>query len=111
MCARACVCVCVCVIGVVQCGGLINVQVLNGVRRERGVETGVREGRSRSAGGRGGRRSFTKAPRVEQAVVDMGKKQRPSGPKQLSLRSAMANPSSTISFVQVRVCGVVWLKP
>ncbi|KAG0614312.1 hypothetical protein M758_6G167300 [Ceratodon purpureus] len=81
-------------------------QVLNGVRRERGVETGVREGRSRSAGGRGGRRSFTKAPRVEQAVVDMGKKQRPSGPKQLSLRSAMTNPSSTISFVQILGTGM-----
>ena len=89
-------------IELIQCGILITVQVLNGVRREQGTETRVREGRS-SRNARSGIdcRNYTKAPVIEQAVTDMGKKQRPSGPKQLSLRIAMANPSSTISFVQV----------
>lgn len=78
---------------------LPNVQVLNGVRREQS-ETRVREGRSRSSGD--SRRTYSKqAPRIEAAVPDMGKKEKPAGPKKLSLRNAMTNPSSTISFVQV----------
>lgn len=77
----------------------LNVQVLNGVRKEQLETAGVREGRSR-----GSRRPYTKqAPQTEQAVPDMGKKEKPVGPKKLSLRNVMTNPSSTISFVQVRI--------
>ena len=80
------------------------VQGINGVRKERAVDVGVLGGRlSRSARSGSNRRNYSKAPRVEQAVADMGKKPKQSWPKQLSLRSAMANPSSTISFVQVRI--------
>lgn len=73
-------------------------QVLSSVRNKKaGAE--VREGRSSRTGSI--RRTHTKAPPKERPVSDMGKKARPTGPKQLSLRNVMTNPSSTISFVQV----------
>lgn len=57
----------------------------------------------------GSRRSITKQapPRKEQqAAVDTMGKDRPTGPKKLSLRNAMTNPSSTISFVQILGTGM-----
>ncbi|XP_024394982.1 tRNase Z TRZ3, mitochondrial isoform X2 [Physcomitrium patens] len=80
-----------------------SLQVLSSVRNKKaGAE--VREGRSSRTGSI--RRTHTKAPPKERPVSDMGKKARPTGPKQLSLRNVMTNPSSTISFVQILGTGM-----
>lgn len=73
----------------------LSFQVVNGVKG------GTRTVNTRTI--KPARRSSTKAP-LE--LEEMGKKEKPGGPKQLSLRNTGAHSNSTISFVQILGTGM-----
>ena len=73
----------------------LSFQVVNGVKG------GTRTVNTRTI--KPARRSSTKAP-LE--LDEMGKKEKPGGPKQLSLRNTGAHSNSTISFVQILGTGM-----